>query len=139
MSQPEPGTGAVDKRKPRQRGKIKGRVVDLNALLEVQNLLGDAPRRRDLLIEHLHKIQDRYGHLSAAHLVALAHEMRGRQMTVAVLDFMQVFDQQIAPPRCVTEQGLHFEQRVEIDDPALDLAALTRLALVDRAGSGFRL
>jgi formate dehydrogenase len=76
MSQPESETGAVDKRKPRQRGKIKGRVVDLNALLEVQTLLGDAPRRRDLLIEHLHKIQDRYGHLSAARLVALAHEMR---------------------------------------------------------------
>ncbi|HEY5740244.1 MAG TPA: NAD(P)H-dependent oxidoreductase subunit E [Gammaproteobacteria bacterium] len=76
MSKPETKTDAVDKRQPRQRGKIKGRVVDLNALLEVQNLLGDAPRVRDQLIEHLHKIQDRYGHLSAAHLVALAHEMR---------------------------------------------------------------
>jgi formate dehydrogenase len=39
-------------------------------------LLGDSPRRRDLLIEHLHRIQDRYGCLSAAHLVALADEMR---------------------------------------------------------------
>ena len=39
-------------------------------------LLGDAPRRRDLLIEYLHRIQDRYGHLSAAHLVALAQEMK---------------------------------------------------------------
>ncbi len=67
---------AVDRRKQRQRGKIKGRVVDLNALVEVQSLLGDAPRRRDLLIEHLHKIQDRYGHLSAAHLTALANEMK---------------------------------------------------------------
>ena len=76
MSKPETKTDAVDKRQPRQRGKIKGRVVDLNALLEVQNLLGDAPRARDQLIEHLHKIQDRYGHLSAAHLVALAQEMR---------------------------------------------------------------
>ncbi len=67
---------AVDRRKQRQRGKIKGRVVDLNTLVEVQSLLGDAPRRRDLLIEHLHKIQDRYGHLSAAHLTALANEMK---------------------------------------------------------------
>ena len=39
-------------------------------------LLGDRPRRRDLLIEHLHLIQDRYGHLSAAHLAALAQEMK---------------------------------------------------------------
>ena len=76
MSKSETKTDAVDKRQPRQRGKIKGRVVDLNALLEVQNLLGEAPRARDQLIEHLHKIQDRYGHLSAAHLVALAQEMR---------------------------------------------------------------
>ena len=39
-------------------------------------LLGDRERRRDLLIEHLHLIQDRYGHLSAAHLAALAQEMK---------------------------------------------------------------
>ncbi|HET9662761.1 MAG TPA: NAD(P)H-dependent oxidoreductase subunit E, partial [Burkholderiales bacterium] len=38
--------------------------------------MGDAPRRRDLLIEYLHRIQDRYGHISAAHMVALAREMR---------------------------------------------------------------
>ncbi len=76
MSQPEPIAAAVDNRKQKRRGKTKGRVVDLNALVEVQNLLGDESRQRDLLIEHLHKIQDRYGHLSAAHLTALAHEMK---------------------------------------------------------------
>jgi NADH:ubiquinone oxidoreductase subunit F (NADH-binding)/NADH:ubiquinone oxidoreductase subunit E len=54
----------------------KGRAVDPKALQEVQALLGDEPRRRDLLIEHLHRINDRYGHLSAAHLAALAQEMR---------------------------------------------------------------
>jgi formate dehydrogenase len=57
-------------------GKLKGRPVDPQALAEVQSLLGDAPRDRDLLIEHLHKIQDRYGFLSAPHVVALAREMR---------------------------------------------------------------
>src|SRR5206468_2464269 len=36
----------------------------------------DQPRRRDLLIEHLHSIQDRYRALSPAHLVALAFEMK---------------------------------------------------------------
>src|SRR5687767_12040622 len=54
----------------------KGRVVDPKALAEVQALLGDAPRQRDLLIEHLHRINDRYGHLRATHLAALAQEMQ---------------------------------------------------------------
>jgi formate dehydrogenase len=54
----------------------KGRQVDPQARDEIRALLGDRERRRDLLIEHLHLIQDRYGHLSAAHLAALATEMR---------------------------------------------------------------
>src|SRR5205085_1593094 len=54
----------------------KGRQVDPRALEEIRSLLADRRRRRDLLIEHLHLIQDRYGHLSAAHLAALAEEMR---------------------------------------------------------------
>jgi NADH:ubiquinone oxidoreductase subunit F (NADH-binding)/NADH:ubiquinone oxidoreductase subunit E len=54
----------------------KGRQVDPRALAEVRALLGERERRRDLLIEHLHLIQDRYGRLSAAHLVALASEMK---------------------------------------------------------------
>jgi formate dehydrogenase beta subunit len=54
----------------------KGRPVEPRALGEVQALLKDEPRRRDLLIEHLHKIQDTYGCISAAHAVALAREMR---------------------------------------------------------------
>ncbi len=67
---------AVDHRRKRSRGKTKGRIVDINALLAVQSLLGDESRAKDLLIEHLHKIQDKFGHLSAAHLVALASEMK---------------------------------------------------------------
>jgi formate dehydrogenase len=55
---------------------LKGRQLDTAAHDEVRALLGDAPRRRDELIEHLHLIQDRYGCLSAHHLTALAHEMR---------------------------------------------------------------
>src|SRR3954471_1537017 len=62
--------------KARIRPTPKGRAVDAKALEEVRALLGDAPRRRDLLIEHLHKINDRYGHLPAAQLAALAQEMR---------------------------------------------------------------
>jgi formate dehydrogenase beta subunit len=67
-----PGAG----RRNRPRRTPKGRQVEPQALAEVQALLGDRARRRDLLIEHLHLIQDRYGYLSAAHLAALAQEMR---------------------------------------------------------------
>jgi formate dehydrogenase len=58
------------------RATPKGRRVDAKAREEVLAVLGDAPRRRDLLIEHLHGIQDRFGCLSAPHLVALAAEMK---------------------------------------------------------------
>ncbi|MGD8789591.1 MAG: NAD(P)H-dependent oxidoreductase subunit E, partial [Burkholderiales bacterium] len=60
----------------KRRGKPKGRQVDPGALSRVRRLLGEAPRRRDLLIEFLHRIQDEFGHLSAAHLAALASEMQ---------------------------------------------------------------
>ncbi|MBV9557893.1 MAG: NAD(P)H-dependent oxidoreductase subunit E [Pseudolabrys sp.] len=64
----------VGRRRPRRTPK--GRQVDPQALDEVRSLLIDKSRRRDLLIEHLHLIQDKYGHLSAPHLTALASEMR---------------------------------------------------------------
>src|ERR1700738_3446551 len=54
----------------------KGRQVEPKALEEVRALLGERERRRDLLIEHLHLIQDKYGHLAAAHLAPLAQEMK---------------------------------------------------------------
>ena len=62
--------------KGKVRPLLKGRGVDPKALEDVRALLGDAPRRPDLLIEHLHRINDRHGHLPAAHLAALASEMR---------------------------------------------------------------
>jgi NADH:ubiquinone oxidoreductase subunit F (NADH-binding)/NADH:ubiquinone oxidoreductase subunit E len=70
---PEHGGRGGRRRAPRTP---KGRQVDPRALDEMRSLLGERERRRDLLIEHLHLIQDRYGHLSAAHLAALAQEMR---------------------------------------------------------------
>jgi len=63
-------------RRNRPRKTPKGRQVEPQALAEVRALLGERERRRDLLIEHLHLIQDRYGYLSAAHLAALAQEMK---------------------------------------------------------------
>jgi formate dehydrogenase beta subunit len=59
----------------RMRPIPKGRAVDPAALAEVRALLGEAPRRRDLLIEHLHRIQDHFGHIADRHLLALAREL----------------------------------------------------------------
>ena len=56
----------------RKRQAPKGRRVDATALAVVRSLLGDEPCRRDLLIEYLHLINDRFGQLSAQHLAALA-------------------------------------------------------------------
>jgi formate dehydrogenase beta subunit len=84
----------------------KGRQIDPQALAEVQDLLIDRPRRRDLLIEHLHLIQDHYGHISAAHLAALAYEMKLAQTEVyEVATFYAHFDvvkEGEAPPPPVT-------------------------------------
>ena len=63
------------KRTRGKKGRIQGRITPNKALAEVRELLGDAPRTRDLLLEHLHKLQDHYGHLSHRHLLALAIEM----------------------------------------------------------------
>ncbi|MBK3406104.1 MULTISPECIES: NAD(P)H-dependent oxidoreductase subunit E [Methylobacteriaceae] len=74
-----PGRG-----RERARPVPKGRQVDPTAKVEIEALLGDRSRQRDLLIEHLHLIQDTYGQISAAHLAALADEMR--------LAFAEVFE-----------------------------------------------
>ena len=69
-----PTTGRGGRRRPPRTPK--GRQIDPQALVEVRALLTDRSRRRDLLIEHLHLIQDQYGYLSAPHLAALAAEMK---------------------------------------------------------------
>src|SRR5690606_38532907 len=79
----------------RRRGRRhpKGRQTDPAALAEIRALLGDRPRRRDLLIEHLHLIQDTYHCLAARHLAALAEEMRLPQAEVyEVASFYAHFD-----------------------------------------------
>ena len=79
--------------KRRDPARPKGRQLDDDALAEVRALLGERPRRRDLLIEHLHLIQDAHGHVSAAHIRALAHEMRLAQVEVyEVASFYDHFD-----------------------------------------------
>ncbi|ACK85807.1 NAD(P)H-dependent oxidoreductase subunit E [Methylorubrum extorquens] len=66
------------------RAVPKGRQVDPHAKVEIEELLGTRSRQRDLLIEHLHLIQDTYGQISADHLAALADEMS--------LAFAEVFE-----------------------------------------------
>lgn len=79
--------------KGRGRHTPKGRQLDDIALVEVQALLADQPRRKDLLIEFLHLIQDHYGHLAAGHLRALAEELKLSQAEVyEVATFYAHFD-----------------------------------------------
>ena len=76
-----------------KKSQPKGRTLDEIAFTEVKELLGDEPRRRDLLIEHLHKIQDHFGCLEAKHLRALAELMRLSQAEVyEVASFYHHFD-----------------------------------------------
>ncbi|HYC12844.1 MAG TPA: NAD(P)H-dependent oxidoreductase subunit E [Stellaceae bacterium] len=96
-----PGSG-------RRRGldRPKGRQVEPDALAEVQALLGERSRQSDLLIEHLHLIQDKYGCLHARHLAALAQEMRLALVEVyEVASFYAHFDIVMdgeAPPPAIT-------------------------------------
>jgi len=93
MNHPVIPIALLDSSKQRKRQAPKGRRVEPAALAEVQALLGDESRAADLLIEHLHKLQDHYGHLSAAHLAALAQEMRLAQTEVyEVASFYHHFD-----------------------------------------------
>jgi formate dehydrogenase len=97
---------AADEGRKRPRGTPKGRQLDDEAWREVQSLLGARPRRRDLLIEFLHLIQDEYGHLAARHLRALAEELRMSQAEVwEVATFYAHFDpvkEDETPPPALT-------------------------------------
>src|SRR5258705_6318390 len=93
-----PGSG-------RRRGldHPKGRQVEPAAFDEVLALLGERERRHDLLIEHLHLLQDHFGCLHARHLVALAEEMRLALAEVYEVasfyaHFDIVMDDETAPP-----------------------------------------
>ena len=101
-----PGQQDRGGKRRKSRAFPKGRQVDDQALDEVRALIGDRPRRRDLLIEFLHLIQDRHGCLSAAHLRALAHDMKLAQAEVyEVATFYHHFDvvkEGETPPPAVT-------------------------------------
>jgi NADH:ubiquinone oxidoreductase subunit F (NADH-binding)/NADH:ubiquinone oxidoreductase subunit E len=124
------------KKRGRVRSTPKGRRVEPAARDEVRALLGDAPRRRDLLIEHLHKIQDRYGCLHARHLAALAAELKMAMAEVyEVATFYHHFD--------VVKEGDTAPPALTVrvcDSIACELAGARALldALKDRFGAGVR-
>ena len=84
----------------------KGRQLDDSSISQISELLGDRPRERHLLIEFLHLIQDQYGHLSLAHMTALADELDLSQTEVyEVATFYAHFDvvhEDEAPPPALT-------------------------------------
>ncbi len=92
--------------KGKGRRTPKGRQFTDEAMAEIHRLLGDRPRRRDLLIEFLHLIQDEHGHLSADHIAALAVEMRvGQAEIYEVATFYAHFDvvkEDETPPPALT-------------------------------------
>jgi formate dehydrogenase len=93
-------------KRSRVRATPKGRRVDPQAREDILSLIRDEPRRRDLLIQYLHRIQDRFGCISAAHMVALADEMKLAMAEVyEVATFYHHFDvvkEGDAPPPPIT-------------------------------------
>jgi formate dehydrogenase beta subunit len=120
----------------RMRPVPKGRAFDEAAVEEVRALLGEEPRRRDLLIEHLHRIQDHHGHLSDRHLLALAYEMKLSAAEVyEVATFYHHFDvvkDGASPPPALTVRVC--------DSIACEMAGSTALIAELRArfGAGVR-
>ncbi len=71
--------------------------------------------------------------LRQPHFLRQRRQVRRRQAAVAVLDLVQVLDQQIGAARGVAQQGAHFVQRLRLDAPALGLLALA----FARGGGGY--
>ncbi len=98
MTEQSPGAAAVphadaDRMKRKVRATPKGRMVDAQAADQVRALIGGGPHRADMLIEYLHRLQDGYGHISAAHVVALAAELKLSMTEVyEVASFYHHFD-----------------------------------------------
>src|SRR5580704_4860457 len=131
---PADNRGQPGRRRPRRTPK--GRQLDPQAVADIEALLTDRSRRRDLLIEHLHLIQDHYGHISSAHLAALAAEMKLAQTEVyEVATFYAHFDvvnEGETPPPPVTVRVC--------DSLSCALAGSEHLlaALPNKLGSGVR-
>jgi formate dehydrogenase len=79
--------------KQRKRQSPRGRQVIPQAVFEIEALIGPGPYRHDLLIEYLHRINDRHHQLGAPHLAALAKLLGLAQTEVyEVATFYHHFD-----------------------------------------------
>ncbi|MBZ0161146.1 MAG: NAD(P)H-dependent oxidoreductase subunit E [Notoacmeibacter sp.] len=86
----EPKPGKSGRRKIFQS---KGRQLDEAAVGEVEQAISGLERRRDLLIEHLHRLQDQHNCLNARHLRALGDILRISQAEIyEVASFYDHFD-----------------------------------------------
>ncbi|WP_170334110.1 NAD(P)H-dependent oxidoreductase subunit E [Ruegeria arenilitoris] len=105
-TKPSDAKGVWKSGKGKGRHTPKGRQFTDEAQAEIARLLGDRPRRRDLLIEFLHLIQDEHGHISADHIAALAVEMRiGQAEIYETATFYAHFDvvkEDETPPPALT-------------------------------------
>ncbi|MDL2336905.1 MAG: NADH-ubiquinone oxidoreductase-F iron-sulfur binding region domain-containing protein [Pseudomonadota bacterium] len=82
-----------DPAKPRRKRTQRERQVSAEALVDVKVASGARPFRRDLLIEHLHGLNDRFGQLRTDHLAALAQLLKLSQAEVyEVATFYHHFD-----------------------------------------------
>ncbi len=121
----------------RRKGGGRGRRTDPEILAQLQQLLGEGERRRDLLIEYLHRIQDHYGYLSAANLVALADELKLSPVEVyETASFYHHFDlvkEGETPPAAITVRVC--------ESISCDLAGAEALiaSLNDALGEGVRI
>ncbi|MEX2524829.1 MAG: NAD(P)H-dependent oxidoreductase subunit E [Gammaproteobacteria bacterium] len=95
------------KRTRGEKGRVQGRIIDFDAVAEIQALVEDLPKRKDMLIEHLHRIQDKYKHISKKHILALSEVLNlPRAEVYEVATFYHHFDvideTQESPPPQVT-------------------------------------
>ncbi|MFZ9406911.1 MAG: NADH-ubiquinone oxidoreductase-F iron-sulfur binding region domain-containing protein [Burkholderiaceae bacterium] len=94
-TQDKTGQGASRGQRPvrGRRNSAKGRVVEPGLLHEIETLCAGLSPRKDMLIEHLHRLQDHLGQLPAPYLAALAHHLRLSQADVfEVASFYHHFD-----------------------------------------------
>ena len=94
------------KRTRGKKGRISGRVIDQNSITQLEKLIGNESTKRDMLIEHLHKIQDNFHHISHRHIMALAKimniSMAAVYETATFYHHFDVINEKETPPPDIT-------------------------------------
>ena len=94
------------KRTRGKKGRISGRVIDQNSITQLEKLIGSESTKRDMLIEHLHKIQDNFHYISHRHIMALAKimnlSMAAVYETATFYHHFDVINEKETPPPNIT-------------------------------------